>query len=79
MRPQLDPSQTLRMVIHWQTGMVLAFDQDGKQIPALQGKHSEVWLDIARAATPETVFCLGIYPNGRQWEVSPGEWLVGLD
>jgi hypothetical protein len=56
MRPPLDPSQTLKEVIHWQNDMVLAFDQNGKQIPALQGKHSEVWLDIARASTPELLF-----------------------
>jgi hypothetical protein len=57
----------------------MAFDQNGEQIPALQGKHIEVWLDIAAAATPDTDFCRGIFQTGDVWEVLPGEWLVGLD
>jgi hypothetical protein len=78
MRPPLVPSQILTKVIHWQNDMVMAFDQNGEQIPALQGKHIEVWLDIAKASTPATDFCRGIFQTD-VWEVKPGEWLVGFE
>jgi hypothetical protein len=54
----------LRHVMRWQNGMVMAFDENGQQIPALQGRYDDVRHAVLAAADANTVFSTGIWSNG---------------
>ena len=54
----------IQRVILWSNGMVLVFDQDGKQMPELQGKRSEVVSKLKTADLSEATFDIGAWNQG---------------
>lgn len=54
----------LYTVIRWQNGMVMVFDNKGKQMPDFQGPIEEVRDRILRHATAETLFTAGNWLTG---------------
>lgn len=60
----------LSRVMCWENGMVMAFDQLGKQMPEFQGKKADVWDKICDAATKDTLIEGDVVPL-RWRNVSP--------
>ncbi len=57
-------ARRLLHAIRWQNGMVAAFDENGEQIPHLQGRYEDVREKVLAAATDETSFEHGIWNRG---------------
>lgn len=55
----------LKRVIRWQNGMVMAFDENGQQIPELQGPFEEVKEKCRAAADADTIFEGGNWTDKR--------------
>jgi len=56
----------LKQLVLWANGNVMAFDQDDKQIVALQRSDATLG-DLKAAAGPETEFCLGLFWDRGYW------------
>lgn len=70
----------LMEVVRWQNGIVMCFDQNGEQMPDLQGPYEEVRANVLNAAHASTRFRHGVWPgagvgeSGGLDEVKREEW-----
>lgn len=64
----------LKNVYLWSNGMVMAFDEQGQQMPDLQGTIEEVHSKVQQAANEGTIWHKGIWRQGTR-EVSPQDIL----
>jgi hypothetical protein len=57
-------------VIVWQNGMVMVFDEVGRQMPDYQGPKEEVWEKIKRDAPEAATFEGGAWETGEMKPIS---------
>ena len=60
-------------VIKFSNGMVMAFDEKGKQLPEYQGKYEEVKDKVLAEATPRTRFFRAVWMVSSD-EIPKEEW-----
>lgn len=64
----------IKKVIHWANGMVMVFDENGKQMPEYQGIYEEVKDKILKDSNENTEFAGGNWSRGIEESIKKESW-----